>query len=46
MADQKIKWSTGEKAKIEEAKKAGKIDVNDLVITSDTDQLAFINKHG
>ena len=46
MADQKIKWSTGEKAKIEEAKRAGKIDVNDLVITSDTDQLAFINKHG
>lgn len=46
MADQKIKWSTGEKTKIEEAKRAGKIDANDLVITSDTDQLAFINKHG
>lgn len=46
MADQEIKWSTGKKAKIEEAKRAGKIDVNDLVITSDTDQLAFINKHG
>lgn len=46
MADQKIKWSTGEKAKIEEAKKAGKIDANDLVITSDTDELAFINKNG
>lgn len=46
MADQKIKWSTGEKAKIEEAKRTGKIDANDLVITSDTDQLAFINKHG
>lgn len=46
MADQEIKWSTGKKAKIEEAKKSGKIDANDLVITSDTDQLAFINKHG
>lgn len=46
MEDQKIKWSTGKKAKIEEAKKTGKINANDLVITSDTDELVFINENG
>lgn len=46
MADSKVKFATGEKGKIEEAKKSGAIDVNDFVVTSDTDQLAFINKNG
>lgn len=46
MADSKVKFATGEKDKIESAKQAGKIDVNDFVVTSDTDQLAFINKDG
>lgn len=46
MADSKVKFATGEKAKIEEAKKSGAIDLNDFVVTSDTDQLAFINKKG
>lgn len=46
MADLKVKFATGEKAGIEAAKQAGKIDANDFVITSDTDELAFINKSG
>lgn len=46
MADLKVKFATGEKAKIEQAKKDGTIDANDFVITSDTDELAFINKDG
>lgn len=46
MADSKVKFATGEKEKIESAKQAGKIDANDFVVTSDTDQLAFINKNG
>lgn len=46
MADLKVKFATGEKAGIEAAKQAGKIDANDFVITSDTDELAFINKNG
>ena len=46
MADLKVKFATGEKAGIEAAKQAGKIDANDFVITSDTDELAFINKDG
>lgn len=46
MADLNVKFATGEKAKIEEAKTAGKLDANDFVVTSDTDELAFINKDG
>ena len=46
MADLKVKFATGEKAKIEQAKKDGTIDANDFVVTSDTDELAFINKDG
>lgn len=46
MADLKVKFATGEKGKIEEAKTSGKLDANDFIITSDTDELAFINKNG
>lgn len=46
MADLKIKFATGKKNGIENAKESGLIDANDLVITSDTDELAFINKSG
>lgn len=46
MADLKVKFATGKKAKIEQAKKDGMIDANDFIITSDTDELAFINKEG
>lgn len=46
MADLKVKFATGAKANIEQAKKDGTIDTNDFVITSDTDELAFINKDG
>ena len=46
MADLKVKFATGEKGKIEEAKTSGKLDANDFVVTSDTDELAFINKNG
>lgn len=46
MANSKVKFATGEKDKIEEAKLAGKIDANDFVVTSDTDELAYINKDG
>ncbi len=46
MADLNVKFATGEKGKIEEAKTAGKLDANDFVVTSDTDELAFINKNG
>lgn len=46
MADLNVKFATGEKGKIEEAKTAGKLDANDFVVTSDTDELAFINKDG
>lgn len=40
----KIKFLTGKKQGIEEAKNSGVIDDNDFVVTSDTDELAFINK--
>ncbi len=46
MADLKVKFATGKKVKIEQAKKDGMIDANDFIITSDTDELAFINKEG
>lgn len=46
MADLKVKFATGEKGKIEEAKTSGKLDANDFIVTSDTDELAFINKNG
>ena len=46
MADLKVKFSTGEKNAIEAAKESGVIDANDFVVTSDTDELAFINKSG
>lgn len=40
----KIKFLTGKKQGIEEAKTQGVIDDNDFVVTSDTDELAFVNK--
>lgn len=46
MADLKVKFATGEKNGIEAAKESGLIDANDFVVTSDTDELAFINKSG
>lgn len=46
MADLKVKFATGEKNAIETAKESGLIDANDFVVTSDTDELAFINKSG
>lgn len=42
----KIKFTTGKKADIEKAKQDGKLDANDFIVTSDTDELAFINKSG
>lgn len=44
MADTKVKFTTGLKNKIDSAKQSGVINENDFVITSDTDELAFINK--
>lgn len=44
--DNKVKFATGEKANIESAKQAGTVDANDFVVTSDTDELAYINKSG
>ena len=46
MADLKVKFATGKKNGIEAAKESGLIDANDFVVTSDTDELAFINKSG
>lgn len=46
MADLSVKFATGKKENIEPAKQAGTIDANDFVMTSDTDELAFINKDG
>lgn len=46
MADLSVKFATGKKANIDTAKQAGTIDANDFVMTSDTDELAFINKDG
>lgn len=46
MADLKVKFATGKKDGIEAAKESGLIDANDFVVTSDTDELAFINKSG
>ena len=34
MADLNVKFATGEKGKIEEAKTAGKLDANDFVVTT------------
>ena len=44
--DNKVKFATGKKANIESAKQAGTVDANDFVVTSDTDELAYINKSG
>ena len=43
--DTKVMFSTGKKNAIESAKEDGVINENDLVITNDTNELAFIDKN-
>lgn len=46
MADKKVKFGFGEKGKIESAKESGKIDAYDMVVTTDTDELAYVTSAG
>lgn len=46
MADKKVKFGFGEKGKIESAKESGKIDSYDMVVATDTDELAYVTSAG